>query len=251
MVTCGLTHLIDIHFHCLPGIDDGPKTWEESVALCKAASADGVTTIIATPHVLRDPWLNEDATGRAAMIAKLNQLLEGKPRILPGCEYYFTSDAEDLWLKGTDGPLTGLNESSYLLIEFPATRIPEQAESVLYEMTLSGVKPVIAHPERNLVFAENPERLARFVELGAIAQVTAASVTGAFGRAAYAATEEFFKRNLIHLVASDSHNLEKRPPAMSSAREAVKQRWGGDAEQQFFDSVPQMIVETARQEARP
>ena len=243
--------MIDVHFHCLPGIDDGPRTWEESVALCKAAAADGVTTIIATPHVLRDNWLNEDSTTRAGMVAKLNELLKGKPQILPGCEYYFSSDAEELWSKGSGGPLTGLNESSYLLIEFPATRIPEQAESVLYEMTLRGAKPVIAHPERNLVFAERPEKLERFIELGAIAQVTAASVTGAFGRAAYAATEEFFKRGLIHVVASDSHNIDKRPPAMSSARKAVRQRWGSDADEQLFESMPQLIVENATREAGP
>lgn len=231
-----------MHFHCLPGIDDGPSDWDAAVALCRAAAADGVTTIVATPHVLRDHWLNEDSAKRDQMIVKLNSLLGGSPAVLPGCEYYFSSDALELWEQGSAGPLTGLNRSSYLLVEFPATRIPEQAEAVLYEMTLAGVKPVIAHPERNLVFAQQPEKLQRFVEIGALAQVTASSITGDFGRSAYIAAEEFFRRGLIHLVASDSHSLDKRPPAMSAAREAVRQRWGTAAESVLFDATQKAII---------
>jgi len=234
--------LIDLHFHCLPGIDDGPLDWAAAVALCRAAEADGVSTIVATPHVLRDRWLNEDAAARDQLLLKLNTLLGGSPAVLPGCEYYFSSDALELWEQGSAGPLTGLNRSNYLLVEFPALRIPEQAESVLYELTVAGVRPLIAHPERNLVFADQPEKLERFVEIGALCQVTASSITGAFGRAAQSAADEFFHRGLIHVVASDSHSIERRPPSMAKAREAVLQRWGRDAESILFDAAPAAIV---------
>jgi protein-tyrosine phosphatase len=234
--------LIDLHFHCLPGIDDGPVDWAAAVALCRAAEADGVTTIVATPHVLRDHWMNEDAALRDQLVLKLNTLLGGSPAVLPGCEYYFSSDALELWEQGSASPLTGLNRSNYLLVEFPALRIPEQAESVLYELTVAGVRPVIAHPERNLVFAAQPEKLERFVEIGALCQVTASSITGAFGRAAQIAADEFFHRGLLHVVASDSHSVERRPPSMSKAREAVLQRWGRDAESILFDATPAAIV---------
>ena len=234
--------LIDLHFHCLPGIDDGPREWDEAVALCRKAVSDGITTIVATPHVMRDRWENADAVLRDQMVMKLNDLLGGSPAILPGCEYFFSSDALELWELGALSPLTGLNRSSYLLVEFPATRIPENAESVLYEMTLIGVKPVIAHPERNAVFAESPERLERFIEIGALTQVTAASITGAFGKQAYAAAEEFFRRGLVHTVASDAHSVDRRPPAMAAAREAVKARWGIEAEALLFDEIPNAIV---------
>ncbi|MGZ4809523.1 MAG: tyrosine-protein phosphatase [Thermoanaerobaculia bacterium] len=233
--------MIDLHFHCLPGIDDGPQGWDEAVGLCRAAAADGVTRIVATPHVLRDRWVNDDRIARDTLVTRLNELLGGEPQVFPGCEYYFSSDALELWEQGEAGPLTGLNRSRYLLLEFPATRIPDRAESVVYEMSLAGVTAVIAHPERNLVFAEQPARLQRFIEIGAIAQVTASSITGAFGRAAYSATEEFFRRELIHLVASDSHSLDRRPPSMSSAREAVRERWGSDAESILFDLTPSAI----------
>lgn len=234
--------MIDLHFHCLPGIDDGPLDWAAAVALCRAAEADGVTTIVATPHVLRDRWLNEDAALRDQLVFKLNSLLGGSPAVLPGCEYYFSSDALELWEQGSGGPLTGLNRSNYLLVEFPALRIPEQAEAVLYELTVAGVRPVIAHPERNLVFAEQPDKLERLVEIGALCQVTASSITGAFGRAAQVAADEFFRRGLVHVVASDSHSIERRPPSMSKAREAVLQRWGREAESVLFDAAPEAIV---------
>ena len=199
--------MIDIHFHCLPGIDDGPRNWDEAVALCRAAESDGVDTIIATPHVLRDPWLNEQQIKRDELILELNTRLGGHPAVLPGCEYFFSSDAVNLWQLGAGGPLTGLNRSSFLLVEFPSTTIPMSAEAVFHELSVLGVTPVIAHPERNLVFAEQPEKLRRLLELGAMAQVTAGSIIGDFGKRAQAACDDFFKRGLVQFIASDAHSL--------------------------------------------
>jgi len=228
--------LIDIHFHCLPGIDDGPRNWEEAIALCRAAEADGVDAIVATPHVLRDPWLNERQSQRDELILELNTRLGGHPAILPGCEYFFSSDAVDLWKLGADGPLTGLNRSSFLLIEFPSTAIPISAEAVFHELSVLGVTPVIAHPERNLVFAEQPDRLARFLELGAMTQLTAGSIVGEFGKRALEACDEFFKRDLVHFVASDAHSVGRRPPRLSAASDAVASRWGREAASALFAS---------------
>ena len=191
-------------------------------------------TIIATPHVLREAWLNEDQSARDQLILELNTRLGGHPAILPGCEYFFSADAVDLWQLGANGPLTGLNRSSFLLVEFPATQIPTSAEAVFHELSLLGVTPVIAHPERNLVFAEQPDRLARFVELGAMAQVTAGSILGDFGRRAQASCDEFFNRGLVHFVASDAHSVQRRPPKLAAANDAVSTRWGRDAASQLF-----------------
>jgi protein-tyrosine phosphatase len=240
--------LIDLHFHCLPNIDDGPRSWQESIALCKEAEKQGTTTIVATPHVLRDPWLNEHAIDRDELIIKLNDFLGGTPKVLPGCEYYFSADAVELWEQGSRGPLTGLNRSKYLLMEFPATTIPLQAESVVHELSLLDVIPVIAHPERNLVFAENPDKLERLIQLGAIAQVTAGSITGSFGKQAQSATEEFFKRGLIHLVASDAHSPTRRPPQLAEAREKVRTTWGQDPETLFFETIPTAIINNEKLE---
>ena len=295
--------MIDIHFHCLPGIDDGPRDWDEAVALCRAALADGINTIVATPHVLRDSWLNEDPAARDSLLAELNSRLGGRPEVLPGCEYFFSSDAVELWemkskryakprrsvkplqsaarqpesatavVSSTSGaplgsgapapappslrlesasrnpktgvasPLTGLNGTNHLLIEFPATRLPESAEGVFFELSLIGVIPIIAHPERNLVFVEQPEKLARLVSLGARAQITAGSLIGLFGRAAQQACDDFFSRSLVHIVASDAHSTRRRPPQLAEAREIVKKNWGTDAEARLFDINPSLLIQ--------
>ncbi len=234
--------MIDLHFHCLPAIDDGPKTWDEAVALCEEAAAQGTDTIVATPHVLRDPWLNEATIERDDLILHLNDMLGGSPRILPGCEYFFSSDAVELWEQGRRGPLVGLNRSRYLLIEFPETQLPTAAEAVFHELSLLGVTPVIAHPERNLVMAETPDKLARLIARGAIAEVTAGSILGEFGREAHAATEEFFKRGLIHLVASDAHSMTHRPPRLAAARERAKEAWGEEAATTLFETNPTAVI---------
>jgi protein-tyrosine phosphatase len=237
--------MIDLHFHCLPGIDDGPIDWDVATALCRQAAAEGTTTIIATPHVLREGWENDDPRARDELLLKLNTLLAGTPAVLPGCEYFYSSDAVDLWEQGVAGPLTGLNRGPYLLVEFPATIVPRGAGDVIHELSVIGVTPVIAHPERNLQFVREPDLLETFVRKGAICQITAASILGDLGRAASGASTEFFRRGLVHLVASDAHNLDRRPPRLAAARERVRREWGEDAARLLFELNPQAVVDGA------
>lgn len=235
--------MIDLHFHCLPGIDDGPDTWDEAVELCRAAAAEGTETIVATPHVLRDRWINDDPAARDRLILRLNALLGGRPAIVAGCEYYFAADAVELWERGSAGPLVALNRGSALLIEFPSYAVPPQAESVFHELSILGVTPVIAHPERNIDMAQNPDRLAKLVARGALVQITAGSLLGEFGRNALAASEAFFSKRLVHFVASDAHSLARRPPRLASARQWVAKRWGKAAEADLFDKNPAAVVQ--------
>jgi protein-tyrosine phosphatase len=235
--------LIDIHFHCLPGIDDGPSTWDEAVGLCRAAGAEGTETIVATPHVLRDPWLNEDRAERDRLLVRLNALLGGKPAVVPGCELFFSSDVLELWDRGNAGPLVGLNRGMALLLEFPSFGVAPQAEWILHELSVMGVQAVIAHPERNAELARNPERLASLVAKGAMTQVTAASLLGEFGRGPLAAAEDFYSRGLVHLVASDAHSLPERPPRLAAARRWAERRWGSAAALEIFETNARAVTQ--------
>lgn len=228
--------MIDIHFHCLPGVDDGPQTWDEAVELCRAAAAEGTTTIVATPHVLRDPWLNEDPIERDRLLVRLNALLGGKPAVVPGCEFFFSSDVIELWERGGAGPLIGLNRGACLLLEFPSYGVPPVAESLLHELSIINVTPIIAHPERNSELAANPGRLASLVARGALVQITAGSLLGEFERTALAAAEAFFAAGLVHLVASDAHSMSRRPPRLAAARQWVARHWGAVAEEELFET---------------
>lgn len=246
--------MIDIHFHCLPGIDDGPASWDLAVALCRMAAGEGVEAIVATPHVLRDPWINDDPSVRDALVVRLNDLLGGSPAILPGCELYFSAELPDL-LEAEDSPVTTLDRGDHLLVEFPALGVPKSADAVFHELELLGVVPVIAHPERNLELASDPGRVRDLVGRGARTQITAGSLLGDFGRSAFEAAVVFHEEGLIDVIASDSHNLDRRPPRIRAAREWVQANWGEDAERRYFEENPAAMVGSDRQperaEARP
>ena len=234
--------MIDLHFHALPGLDDGPATMEESVALCRRAAEEGTTHVVATPHVLREPWLNEDRAARAALLGELNARLGGTPAVLPGCELMFSLDILDLVEKGDEGPVVGLNGGVLLLVEFAPSFVPRTAADLLRELVLAGTIPVVAHPERNLVFQEDPERLFELLDKGALAQVTAASLLGEAGRAAKALADDLMNARLAHFVASDAHNLTGRPPRLAAARDHVRRRWGADLEARIFDVNPKELL---------
>ena len=235
--------MIDIHFHCLPGIDDGPSSFDEAVELCRAAAAEGTETIVATPHVMRDPWLNEDPAERDRLLVRLNALLGGKPAVVPGCELFFSSDVLELWDRGAAGPLVALNRGSALLLEFPTHLVAPQAEWILHELSVMGVQPVIAHPERNAEFAHNPDRLASLVSRGARTQITAGSLLGDFGRGPLAAAEDFFARGLVHLVASDAHSLAERPPRLAAARRWAERKWGEVMAREIFETNAEAVAQ--------
>lgn len=234
--------MIDVHFHCLPGIDDGPATWDQAVALCRAAAEQGTSTIVATPHVLREQWLNEDPSARDELVLKLNTLLEGRPAILPGCEYFLSSDAVEQVERGRWGPLTTLNRGRYLLLEFPPGPVTSEAEAIFFELSLLSITPVLAHPERHAELARTRKRLEDFVARGALIQVTAGSLLGDFGEGARQVSRDLLDRRLVHLVGSDAHSLDRRPPRLADAREAVWREWGHEVATGLFDDNPSALL---------
>src|SRR6185436_16544449 len=142
-------NVIDVHSHVLPGIDDGPKTWDQSVALCQALAADGVTTAVATPHVIDHVYPNTRSRV-APLVAELGARLAeaGVPlTVLAGGE------VEMSCRHLTDPPfddIPTLAGGRYVLIEVPATLVPRSFEALLFSLQARGVTPVIAHPERCL-----------------------------------------------------------------------------------------------------
>jgi protein-tyrosine phosphatase len=122
--------------------------------------------------------------------------------------------------------------------------MPRGIEAALHEFAIQELVAVIAHPERNPLFARNPDLLADLVARGAITQITAGSILGDFGRWAREASQEFFERGLVHVVASDAHSVGQRPPRLGAAREWVKRTWGTEAEEGLFEANPKSIVDS-------
>jgi protein-tyrosine phosphatase len=232
--------MLDIHFHCLPAIDDGPDSWDDAMALCRMAYEEGSTTIIATPHVLRDPWLNEDSLRRQQLVDELNDRLQGRPNVIGGSEVYYSADLVDLWEQSD--VLTPLAGGRHLLIEFPSTDVPKSVESVFHELVLLGITPVVAHPERNLHFATSPDRLRNLVERGAKTQITAGTLLGHFGSRALDSAMRFHDLGLVHFIASDAHSIQKRWPCLATARRRVEELWGHEEATQIFDENVRAVV---------
>jgi protein-tyrosine phosphatase len=233
--------MIDIHHHCLPGVDDGPRALSESVDLCRMAADEGIETIVATPHVLRGRWKNTSRSQLAAILDELRGKVGETPRIVLGSEYFFAHDMDEMLRNHSILPLAG---GRYVLVEFASHAIPPLVSGPLYRVQLDGFTPVIAHPERNLVFQSKPELLASLIRIGVKTQVTTGSVTGEFGPDAQAAAIDWLKRGWVHVMATDAHNGTKRPPRFRAARARIVDLVGEEIAQALFVDNPKSIVES-------
>jgi protein-tyrosine phosphatase len=212
--------VIDLHSHVLPGIDDGVATLEQARELARAAAAEGVTAIAATPHVRADypTTVEQMEAGVAALRADFAE--QAIPvEILHGGEL----DLEFLGgLSDDELRRFSLGQSGrYLLVEFPYRGWPLALESTLFDLRVRGFTPVLAHPERNAEVKEQPARLRPLVEAGALVQVTAESLDGRLGRESKRAASELVGTGLVHLLASDAHQPSVRAVGLRAAREAV------------------------------
>lgn len=210
-----LRGMVDIHCHILPGVDDGALTLEESLAMCELAAADGIGTIVATPHMFDGVHQTPEKSLIQARMAELRQRLNGLLEILPGGEvrysYEIFQEAPDPQTK------IRLNGTSYMLLEFPFQAVPPNIEMTIFQILNAGITPVIAHPERNKRIQEKPEVLADLVERGALAQLDAGSLTKSFGPEPYQSAKRIVEAGLAHFIATDAHHQDRRRPNLSSA----------------------------------
>jgi protein-tyrosine phosphatase len=237
--------MIDTHCHVLPGVDDGPVTMAEAVAMCFASAADGVEVVIATPHQRHQMWPNRDGAAITALVGELQREVGDRPRIVAGAEIRVDSELlADLDAFEASG-LLSLAGSRYLLLEFPNAGGPEP-RPLLHELLVAGWRPILAHAERVPRWTESPEALAELVELGAYVQVTAGSVLGRFGRRARSCCTWLFDRNLVHFLGSDAHDTEERPPGLSLAHEAITRGWGASMADRLTRLNPSDILANQR-----
>jgi protein-tyrosine phosphatase len=230
--------VIDLHSHILPGIDDGVATLEEARELARAAVAEGVTAIAATPHV-RDDYpttVEEMEAGVAALRADFADQ-EIPLEVLHGGELdlEFLGGLSDEELRRFSLAQTG----RYLLVEFPYRGWPLALETVVFDLRVRGFEVVLAHPERNAEVQSRPERLQPLVEQGALAQVTAASLDGRFGRSVRRTASALVGSGLAQLVASDAHAPSVRAFGLLEARKTIQDQ---ELASYLFDAVPAAVA---------
>jgi protein-tyrosine phosphatase len=242
--------MIDLHCHILPGVDDGAPTLDDALAMCRLAAADGCEAMVATPHQRRDPWWNDDVAGLRKLAGQLQERVQEEIgdgfRVLLGGEIHadreVLSEVERLAGMGTSGgtilPLAG---SRYLLIELDHRGGIDDAVHLIHEVTVAGWRPILAHPE--LIPWLAVDRLERLVGLGALAQVTAMSVTGDFGRRPMQEAHQMIDAGLVHFLASDAHDTRRRPPGLRRACLMIAGRWGDELAQRLSTDNPRAVIE--------
>jgi protein-tyrosine phosphatase len=239
--------VIDLHAHILPGIDDGPRSLEEALEMARLAVADGTTTLVATPHLFRRKSvefhnLNHPDDIRQA-VARFNEKLAEEQidlTVLPGCEIpLFTEIIKFI----DDQRILTINDTErYICLEMPDTVIPPATDDIIFQLNSRGITPIITHPERNLVFYEMPDKLRRFISLGCLAQITARSLTRGFGWGVARFTRRLVRDGLIHLMASDAHNVAKRPPVMGDALKKLEKMVGERRARDMVETIPERII---------
>lgn len=237
--------MVDLHSHILPGIDDGAKDLQESLQLIRMELSAGVDTIAVTPHYhYEHRTMPEFLSQRAKAQVILNNALSlgsAKVTIVTGAEVYLTPQL----LRNRDKARLCYAGTHYMLVEFPMSGYSEWIPEVLYQLELDGITPVIAHVERYPFIRGKPAILYDLVHAGALAQVNAESVIepGMTSRTVF----HFIRYNLVHVIATDTHSVKRRPPLLHQAKAMIERKLGGEYTQ-YFEVNSQSIIDDGEPE---
>lgn len=234
--------MIDLHSHVLPGLDDGAQDMKEALAMCLAAAKDGVTHLVATPHYQpEDPGFTMEQV--AVAVERINDALAKRGvglTLEAGAEVMMSPRLLDL---AREGLLPTLGRGGrYVLLEMPPQAAIRGLDELVFQLGLLGLAPIIAHPERTWSGRDNWNWLEDLVRQGCLVQITAMSLTGAFGSQPKRTAERLARLGLCHLVASDAHSARHRPPVLSGARKHLVGLWDEPTAQSILEVWPEQVL---------
>lgn len=236
--------MIDLHCHLLPGVDDGPDTLAESLALCRVAVEDGISHAIVTPHIHPGRWDNTATTIQAQCRALSKVLVEESIQLNLGfaAEVRLTDQLIEQ-VTNQEIPFYGvLDGYRVMLLEFPHGSIVPGSEQLVAWLLNQNIRPLIAHPERNRQIMRAPDVLLPFIEAGCLMQLTAGSLTGGFGEKVRQTAVGFLREGFVDVIATDGHNLKVRPPKLSEAYQSVANMLGESHCIDMFVDLPRKII---------
>jgi protein-tyrosine phosphatase len=233
--------VIDLHCHILPGLDDGAADLSVSLTMARQQADQGVTAVACTSHILPGLYHNSGPALRAAT-QELQDILDQE-----GISLALTTGADvhmapDFVAELRSGKLLSIADSRYVLVEPPHHIAPPQLEDFFFNLVVAGYVPILTHPERLSWVPSRYETIKRLVRSGVWMQVTAGSFTGAFGRNALYWAERLLDDGCVHIIASDAHDAERRPPDLAAGREFVARRVGADEAQRLVLTRPMGIL---------
>lgn len=235
--------MLDLHAHVLPGVDDGARDLAESIAMLKLAAADGTRTICATPHAHGPTYDVARPVAEAALHALRRAAeAEGIPIALHlSAEVWYRTDLPELFRAGRLPSYASVGRP-HVLVELPPTHAPPEVAEVFFRLRLEGATPVLAHPERNPAFWGRAKDAIALREQGALLQVTASALTGAFRREARACAKALARAGAIDVLASDCHRADRRTPGLAQARRVLA-KWAGAAlAERATETLPEALL---------
>lgn len=234
--------MIDTHAHILAELDDGAQTFNDTKRLLDKAAEEQITGIITTPHAFH-PNFKTDLAAVKNQLAITRRYIEQQQlpiKLYSGQECRLSEKLPALLAAGE--ALT-LADSRYVLLELPSSGVPAYTVPLIQQLIVGGYVPIIAHAERNQGIIEKPERLRRLLLHGALAQVTAGSVAGSFGKAIQRTALDLIDANLIHVYGSDVHNMDKRPFLFNAGLDFLEKKNRHEIVDIFLENNERILVD--------
>jgi protein-tyrosine phosphatase len=217
--------LVDIHCHLLAGLDDGPKTDEEAVEMCRIAHAEGIRISAATAHQ-NELWPAVTPDRIRTATKRLEEMVReaGIGLSVVSCaEVMVHPEMESSWQQGN--LLSVADRGQYLLVEMPHGLFVD-LRPIIQNFRQAGVRPILAHPERESELLHDAGLIEQFIHAGCLVQVSCRSITEPANSKDARALKDWFKRGIVHLMGSDGHSPRRRRPQMKDAYDHVT-RWAG------------------------
>lgn len=230
--------VIDIHSHILPEVDDGPKSWETAEAMCRMAAQDGIEYMVATPHANERYFY--DRAYLSGLLGKLQQRIGVKPKLGLGCDFHLSFENMQSAMQTPEKYC--IDQTRYLLVEFNNFNIPQPIDEWLAQMCEREITPIITHPERNPILQKSMERVQAWVATGCAVQITASVLTGSWGDRAAESAQWLLKKKAVHFLATDAHDITRRPPNLSEARKVVAKNFGEEIADALVEGNPGAVI---------
>jgi protein-tyrosine phosphatase len=230
--------VFDIHCHILPEVDDGPKSWDIAVEMCRMAAADGITHTVATPHANNRYAYERDYLKE--LLAQLQARVGTSPQLTLGCDFHLSYENLERVLEQPH--IYTIGETNYLLVELSNYGIPIQIADCFTRLGDRGLTPILTHPERNPILQQTPQRVLEWVEQGCLVQVTASALTGFWGERPEIVARWLLDRAAVHFLASDAHDTKGRIPNLSVARAVAEKIVGAEYAEALVEANPGAIV---------
>ncbi len=236
--------MIDIHSHILPELDDGAADMDTALAMARIAEEDGITGMIATPHVFREKIAEDNLHQIKPALERFKEALLEQGihlEMYPGAEVHISHNlTRKIQIHRRE---LVLNHGRYVFLEFPQAHVFAGVKNLFFDLMTDGLMPVIAHPERNRVFRHNHRLLFELIEMGALAQINQGSLFGLYGESAQDAARSFIEMKFVHFLATDSHNTKASAPRLTGAVQEVEILAGKEEARALVEDNPRAVIE--------